>query len=104
MGPVVGPLAGLAGVEGAEVGHGVGAGLAPAHPGALEAAADHLLARRLHRARADLPAAPQVVRIVHAVRLVLEVHQRRSEALAQGRAVGQLQFAEELILNIISQE
>ena len=45
-----------AAVEGAQVAHGVGAVLAPAHPRQLQPLAHHRLARALHRAAADAPA------------------------------------------------
>ena len=52
---------------------GVGAGFAPAHAGAFQAAGDDTYAGGLDAARADLPAMSHVFRGVGAVQVMAEV-------------------------------
>src|SRR5947209_4063635 len=67
------PLARLTAEQGAQVAHGVGAVLPPAHPRLLEPLTHYRLARALHRPRADHPAVRQVLRIIHAMQVAAQV-------------------------------
>ena len=73
--PEIVPLIGLAEQEGAEVAHGVGAALAPAHASPLQSLSDEPLAAGFHRSGADLPPHGPVARIVHLMLMVAEVLQ-----------------------------
>src|SRR6516162_10101252 len=72
-GPERVPLPSFAAVQSAEVAHGVGAVGAPSHAGQLEPLAYHRLARALNRATTDAPAVGQVFRVLHPVRVPLQI-------------------------------
>src|SRR4051794_35105702 len=67
------PLALIAAVEGVEMADGVRPVLPPTHPGQLQPLSHHRLARALHRPVADAPALGQVLRVLHPMRVPLQI-------------------------------
>src|SRR3954447_6872955 len=67
------PLTLIAAVEGAEMADGVRPVLPPTHPRQLQPLPHHRLARALHRAAADAPALRQVLRVLHPMRVPLQI-------------------------------
>jgi hypothetical protein len=60
-------------VEGAELAEGGSTAFVPAHTGSFEACGDDALAERFDLARADLPAAGNVLGVVHSVQVAADV-------------------------------
>jgi len=73
----------------------MGPRLAPAHPRQLQALADDRLARALHRAAADAPAARQVFGVLHPVRVPLEIADQLLGGLTQPRPTRPVPLAED---------
>src|SRR6185312_14436949 len=67
------PLTFFTPVQGAEMAHGVGPVLAPAHPGQLQTLAHDRLAGALDRPTPNAPAPRQVLGILHAMGVALQV-------------------------------
>ena len=61
------------------MGDGVGAGFAPAHAAQAQTLVDDAFASRLDRAAADLPTVLQITRVVHPMRVVLQIIQQAVE-------------------------
>src|SRR6516165_5491832 len=79
------PLPGFAPEQGRKMPDAVAPVFPPAHPGALESLPSHLLARRLHWPRADVPTLRQIFRTLHALHIVAEVLQHLFQLGAQRR-------------------
>src|SRR4051794_10110617 len=88
------PLALFAAVEGAEMTDRVRPVLPPTHPGQLQPLPHHRLARALHRPAADAPTLRQVLRVLHPMRVPLQITDQVGDGSLEAGTTRPVRFAE----------